>query len=84
MESDMTTENNFRKVGNTWMVLASEKQEDGATVPVQLKSGSTKPVKLGRIVGYLYTIEGDRQGGGTERSRRWQYQDADERDDYRN
>jgi len=68
MESDMSNEVNFRKVGNTWMVVSTEPLTAGDTVPVTLKSGNRKPVKLGRLVGYVYTIEGERQEGNTRRN----------------
>ena len=48
---------NFRKVGNTWMVVSDEPLTAGATVPVELRSGDTKPVKLGRLVGYIYAVD---------------------------
>jgi hypothetical protein len=83
MESDMSNEVNFRKVGNTWMVVSTEPLTAGATVPVELRSGDTKPVKLGRLVGYIYAVDKSGEPQDQRRSR-WQYRDADERDDYRN
>lgn len=76
--------NTFRKVGNTWMIVSERKQEDGATVPVTLKSGGSKPVKLGRIMGYLYAVDASEQQA---RRSQWQDRQDDEqgyRDDQRN
>jgi hypothetical protein len=47
------------------MVVSDEPLTAGATVPVELKSGSRKPVKLGRLVGYIYAI--DNGNGGKPR-----------------